>query len=203
MKLSDKKRQQIILAAVEEFRKSGFSNTSMDTIAKAAQVSKRTIYNHFKCKEDLFTGIVSYMFTLMKSTELSDFNPDSCIEKQLLEIAYQKIKLFSSDTFINFSKVVIPEGIHNPERIYQAQDQVAEIEQGLDNWFNQAISAGQLNNESGHEAGNKFIGLIKMEAFWPRLFKGTPAPNNNEIQKMAEQTVGMFLSYHQTKSSKL
>ena len=50
------KRAAVIEAATEEFLTYGYFGTSMDRIAEAANVSKRTVYDHFPSKEDLFSG---------------------------------------------------------------------------------------------------------------------------------------------------
>ena len=54
LRLTDRKREAIIQAAIEAFRADGFEATSMDKIAAKAEVSKRTVYNHFPSKEELF-----------------------------------------------------------------------------------------------------------------------------------------------------
>ena len=43
-RLTDRKREAIIQAAIAEFRDNGFKVTSMDRIAARAEVSKRTVY---------------------------------------------------------------------------------------------------------------------------------------------------------------
>ena len=47
---SQEKQQQILTSAACLFLKQGFSNTSMDLIANEADVSKQTVYSHFKNK---------------------------------------------------------------------------------------------------------------------------------------------------------
>ena len=46
-------RDRILLAAYSLFYRSGFSRVSVDDIAEASKVTKRTIYYHFKSKDDL------------------------------------------------------------------------------------------------------------------------------------------------------
>src|SRR5476649_1659951 len=58
LRLTDRKRQAIVDAAIAEFRAFGFEATSMDKIAATAGVSKRTVYNHFPSKDELFTHIL-------------------------------------------------------------------------------------------------------------------------------------------------
>ncbi|EHL98901.1 transcriptional regulator, TetR family [Acetobacteraceae bacterium AT-5844] len=53
------KRRAILLAAAELFMEEGYAAVSMDAVAKAAGVSKATLYAHFSGKEALFEAIVS------------------------------------------------------------------------------------------------------------------------------------------------
>lgn len=48
----------ILDAATDAFLANGYSRTSMDEIARLAQVSKQTVYMHFGDKENLLTEIV-------------------------------------------------------------------------------------------------------------------------------------------------
>jgi len=50
-------RGKIIKAAIDAFSKYGFDRTRMDDVAKTADLSKGTIYLHFRSKEDLFYAI--------------------------------------------------------------------------------------------------------------------------------------------------
>jgi AcrR family transcriptional regulator len=52
------KRDQIIDAAARCFYERGITATGVDTIAAAAGVSKRTLYNHFPCKDDLVLAYI-------------------------------------------------------------------------------------------------------------------------------------------------
>jgi TetR/AcrR family transcriptional repressor of mexJK operon len=52
------KRQAILESAKRLFLEQGYDGSSMDAIAKAAGVSKLTVYNHFHDKENLFVAAV-------------------------------------------------------------------------------------------------------------------------------------------------
>lgn len=58
-KLSEAKRTQILCGARLMFMEHGFASTSVEKIAKAAGVSKGTIYNYFASKELLFVALVT------------------------------------------------------------------------------------------------------------------------------------------------
>lgn len=55
----ERKRAAILAAASEAFLAGGFSRTSMDEVARRAQVSKQTVYMHFGDKESLFSEVVT------------------------------------------------------------------------------------------------------------------------------------------------
>ncbi len=55
---SARKHREIMDAATVLFLRDGYRNTSMDQVASDAGVSKRTVYQHFHDKEQLFREIV-------------------------------------------------------------------------------------------------------------------------------------------------
>lgn len=53
-----KTRQNILDAAYVQFRRRGYTRVSLDQIAAAARVTKRTLYYHFKSKDDLLGAVL-------------------------------------------------------------------------------------------------------------------------------------------------
>ena len=54
----DEKTEAIVDAARKAFLAKGFDAASMDQIALSANVSKRTVYNRFRSKEELFGAAI-------------------------------------------------------------------------------------------------------------------------------------------------
>lgn len=52
------KDRLIVLAAREHFLRDGFAGASMDAIARSATVSVKTIYGHFRSKDELFSRVM-------------------------------------------------------------------------------------------------------------------------------------------------
>ncbi|MFB6467340.1 TetR/AcrR family transcriptional regulator [Cytobacillus sp. Hz8] len=71
------RKQQIINAANKSFSLFGYKATTMDQVAKIANVGKGTIYNFFKNKEDLFDEIISSLIIEMKKAAEESFD-ESC-----------------------------------------------------------------------------------------------------------------------------
>lgn len=56
-------RTVILRSARELFHKKGFYGTTMEDIAQHSGFDRRTIYNHFKNKEDVFAALISSILT--------------------------------------------------------------------------------------------------------------------------------------------
>lgn len=57
---ADTTKGRILTAAYKLFYKNGFARVSVDLIAERASVTKRTIYYHFRSKDDLLTDVIQF-----------------------------------------------------------------------------------------------------------------------------------------------
>lgn len=57
-KIRQSSRNKILKTAIELFATLGYHTTSMDTVAKAAGISKGLIYNYFKSKDELLEAVL-------------------------------------------------------------------------------------------------------------------------------------------------
>ena len=76
-KKSENQKEKIVRTAIKKFSKKGFSNTSMDEIAKESKVSKGLLFYHFNNKEELYIqalaqGIDSTLDFSNKLTEIAE-----------------------------------------------------------------------------------------------------------------------------------
>lgn len=55
-----KKRQQLVDTAIELFNAHGFHGVGIDRIAEEAKVSKKTMYHHFRSKEELILAALRH-----------------------------------------------------------------------------------------------------------------------------------------------
>lgn len=83
------KKEKIIHAALSLFAKHGYTETSINKIAKVAGVSKGLTYTHFKNKEDLLKSVV--VETIGEMTKgLMDL--EELDLKKLLQVHFQLLK---------------------------------------------------------------------------------------------------------------
>ncbi len=55
---ADETRRRILDGAYRLFRRSGYSRVTMDDIAAAARLTKRTLYHHFRSKDQLLADVL-------------------------------------------------------------------------------------------------------------------------------------------------
>ncbi|GAB3063818.1 TetR/AcrR family transcriptional regulator [Stenotrophomonas tumulicola] len=198
-RLTDRKRADILSAAVAEFRTFGFAGTSMDRIAATAGVSKRTVYNHFASKDELFTAILWQLWEASQAVDVAAYAPSRPLREQLLGFTAQKMRLMSDASFIDLSRVAMAELVHAPERARAMMDKLAEKEEGLTGWIRAAQADGRLRGDIAPvDAAHQLQGMLKAFAFWPQVTMGQAPLAPEAQQRLMEDCVDMFLALRAT-----
>lgn len=96
---TEKRKQQIIDAAIEVFSKKGFEGSTTKEIAKKAKVSEGTIFRYFKTKKDILIEILNILAeqTLSNFIERLDKNQDTKESVKNLLKEYYKFVLDNSE----------------------------------------------------------------------------------------------------------
>ena len=196
LKLTDRKRQAIVDAAIAEFRASGFESTSMDKIAATAGVSKRTVYNHFPSKDELFAQILHQLWSRTSALTETPYQPDVPLRQQLLDILWKKMELLQDGYFLDLARVAIAEAIHSPERGQEMVARLSSKEEAATLWLRAAQADGKLRDADPVLASHMLQGQLKAFAFWPQVTMNQPPLDKATQQKVIESTVDMFLAYY-------
>lgn len=101
------RKQLIIEAATKSFSLFGYKATTMDQVAKMANVGKGTIYTFFKNKEELFNDIMMSLLQDMKQSAVESIDPKLSFKDNVHQALYSMlefrlehqltIKLFQED----------------------------------------------------------------------------------------------------------
>lgn len=196
-RLTDRKREAIIQAAINEFRASGFEITSMDKIAATAGVSKRTVYNHFPSKEELFAEILHKLWANICAQPDVQYRSDLPLREQLHTLLQAKLRMLGDDNFLDLARVAIAATIHSPERAQNMVARLSQREEGLSIWIRAAVADGRLKPVDAEFASHQLQGLIKAFAFWPQISMGQPTLPLAEQTLVIESALDMFLSHYQ------
>lgn len=194
-RLTDRKRNAIIDAAAAQFRAHGFEATSMDKIAAAAEVSKRTVYNHFPSKEELFAETIVQLFERSAAALDLAYRRDLGLREQLTELLRLKLRTLEDRDFLDLARVAISEAIHAPERALPVFARLNEREEGVTAWIRAAQADGRLKPGDPAFAATLLQGQVKAFAFWPQVAMGAAPLGPEQQAPVIEAAVEMFLSY--------
>ncbi len=197
-KMTERKREAIMQAAIAEFRDHGFEATSMDRIAARAEVSKRTVYNHFPSKDDLFAAILLQLWETSAPLLDVSYRPEQALRPQLMELMQQKMQMLNDANFIDLARVAIAATIHSPERAQAMVAKFGEREEGVLAWIRAAQQDGRLKACDPAFAAHLLQGQIKAFAFWPQITMGKATLDPAVQQQVLDAAVDMFLSYFAT-----
>jgi TetR/AcrR family transcriptional regulator, regulator of autoinduction and epiphytic fitness len=195
-RLTDRKRDAIVQAAIVEFRANGFEATSVDKVAARAEVSKRTLYNHFPSKEELFAAILHVLWESSASALQRPYEPSRPVREQLLELLLSKLAMLADDRFLALARVAIAAGLHSPERAQEIVARIGEKEGGMLEWMRAAQTHGALKAGDAAQAVKQLESLVKGVAFWPQVAMGQPRLTPAAQKKLAAATADLFLAYY-------
>ncbi|WP_179404438.1 TetR/AcrR family transcriptional regulator [Burkholderia guangdongensis] len=200
-RLTDRKRVAIVGAAIDEFLAAGYEATSMDRIAARANVSKRTVYNHFPSKEALFEAILQQLWDASQAGAVRAYRADEPLRAQLLELLMRKLRLLNDDAFLALARVAIATGIHSPERAREMVARLGEREEDVTVWVRAATADGRLVAPEPAFAAQQLQGLVKAFAFWPQVALGQPTLDDAARTKVAQSAVDLFLARYERRDA--
>lgn len=193
MKLSDKKRLQIVETAARLFAIQGVEGTSMDLVASEAQVSKRTVYNHFSTKTDLFQAVLASMFTKVDQGEQSVFDPSMPLKAQLVTVAQNEVSLLSSLAYLDIAKVAFMQMLQDPELAKSLNGQSVGCLRFFDDFLKAANDAGVVRIDDIPLAAKQFVYQLKSLVFYPLLY-GVAEIEELDCDYIVEETVKLFVA---------
>ncbi len=196
LRLTDRKRAAIMNAAVQEFRAHGYDATSMDKLAAAAEVSKRTLYNHFPSKDDLFAAILQQLWQHASQHIVPGFNASANLLEQLESFLHAKAISLTDPAMIDLSKVAIAATIHNPERARDIVERLGKMESGLAEWITAAQQAQLLKPGDAEAMGSFLVAMLKSLIFWPQVTMAKPPLSDAELAAHVQLCCAMFFNYY-------
>jgi len=198
--LSARKKAAIIDAAIDLFQLNGYQGTNMDAIAAKAGVSKRTVYNHFPSKQDLFETIAHSVWESANEATAVTYDSLRPMPEQLYELAMKELTLVSDVEFLKLTRVLMAEFIHEPGLAQDILERFNQEQSSLTLWMQQAVQHGQLKTTDTKQAATQFHALIKAQAFWPQIMFGQESMPIEKHHEFARQVCIMFLAAYGVES---
>ena len=191
-----KKRQDIVDGAITAFQQFGVSDTSMDKIAETAQVSKRTVYNHFESKEVLVAEIIRDIWSQNVLTYDYQYNANKDLRSQLAELVSNELRFICDPNNLDLIRVAMGYCLFNPNMFDGDIREFFEQETTLIRWLRLAMEDGKLKKSDPHKLSEQLISLLKGQAFWPQLLHQDAPLTNEQLSELKDETLNIFLNYY-------
>ncbi|MHA6264061.1 TetR/AcrR family transcriptional regulator [Arenibacterium sp. CAU 1754] len=190
-----RKFDQVLAGAREVFLADGFEGASVDDIARAAGVSKATLYSYFPDKRLLFMEVVTNECTRMadRALELID---ESASPREVLTIAASQIVPFVlSDFAQGCFRICMAERDRFPElgqAFYASGPETGRAR--LAEYMAKATERGELKIDDLDMAAEQFSELCKAK-LWTRAAFGIQNEfTQAEMDEVIENAVDTFLA---------
>jgi len=193
------KRRQILDGARKVFMDLGFDGASMGEIARAAQVSKGTLYVYFADKCALFEAILEQE-ALQHGQVVFNFDPTRDVETTLRDFGQAYIHLLCRPGGGSAIRTVmaIAERMPDVGRRYYARVLDKTINR-LSDYLKSHVATGDLEIDDCDLAASQFMELCKASLFLPFVFQAAPAPSEERMSEVVDSATRMFLAAYRAK----
>jgi AcrR family transcriptional regulator len=195
------KRRQIIDGARAVFLAQGFDAASMNDIARAAGVSKGTLYVYFSDKEHLFEAIVEQECDA-QAEGIFDLDPsDHDVEAVLTRMGIAYVKFLCRPEKASAIRTVIAIADRMPEvgRKFYESGPASGIA-SLSAYLAAQVDAGVLAIEDCDIAAAQFMESSHAMLFKPIVFNFAPAPGLEQIERSVRIAVQVFLAAYRART---
>lgn len=193
---TSEKHRVIIDHAIDVFSRKGFDAASMDEIADAAGVSKKTVYNHFQSKDRLFREIVADFLKARDGRKPIRYDSSIPLETQLKEFARAEIFLIDDPVRRRLSKLLTSVFLLNVEFGNATRGDFQPYKDFIA-WLEAARAEGKLALESPALAARMFYGMVEGCVTWAAVM--TDGASLPSAEPLLDEIIAVFLSRYGSK----
>jgi len=184
------RRRLLIAAAADLFMSKGYHATTMDDVARSAGMSKKTVYQVFDGKSELFDALLSDWFA--PCTVPVETNAVAAREI-LTEILLRLIEFVLSDQQLALTRLLVAETAYSEDIGAALQRQGLGEGKGVLEQFLMAQTAlGVLKIENIKEAANLVFWSVAGDFMFSCLLRVRPRPEAAEVRARIDWVVERF-----------
>ncbi|MBV9703842.1 MAG: TetR/AcrR family transcriptional regulator [Methylobacteriaceae bacterium] len=187
-------REAIVEAAQRLFLERGFGSVSMDDLAAAAGVARRTLYNQFTNKEEIFREMLLGVASQLEDAFPPGIETRGDVEEVLRVIARTILELHKHPEYLGFLRMVVADSREFP---WIAEEFAAVMDPQTERfarYLEHLTTMGILDCRHPTLAAHQFMGLLNEFSLWPLMMgrEGLPV----ETEDVIDETVKMFLRFY-------
>src|SRR6201988_4604795 len=160
-------RGAIVEAAERLFLERGFGSVSMDELAEAAGVARRTLYNQFSSKEEIFREMLLRVSSQLEDAFPSGVETQGDVEDVLRLVARTILDLHKHPEYLGFLRMVVADSRQFPwiaEEFATIMDPQTER---LLRYLGRLTGGGVPGRCNPLLAAHQFIGMLNELSLWP------------------------------------
>jgi AcrR family transcriptional regulator len=147
-------KQRIIAGALRQFQLFGFQRTSIDSIANALGMSKKTLYQHFRSKDQLIYAVVDHLVEVIRTRVADALTASTPTETALHHIV--EVAQFMSQT-------ITPAMVHDMRTMPEVWTYVERKRAAVLADLGTLIARGQKRGEVRDDLDPSFISSVLLQ----------------------------------------
>lgn len=194
-----RKVKQVIEGARQVFLRCGFDGAGVDEIARAAQVSKATLYSYFPDKRQMFMEVARVECLRQAHSTMEMIDPASGIADALRVTGSNILKFMTSDFGRKVFRICVAEAERFPEigkRFYDSGPQL--VRDRMVAFLQTAIARGELRIDDIELAADQFVELCKADIFYRLMFCRDWRPTEADLERVIDGAVSTFMARYGT-----
>jgi AcrR family transcriptional regulator len=194
VRLDDETRLLIYGASRHEFAESGYAATSMETVARRAGVSTKTLYRLIPTKAALFEGMVTDQLNRFLSSVDLDAIDHARIEEALFAALMVCAKLALDPEVVALQRMVLQEtGKFSDIAQTFYRNGIQRNAAALADWLRIQQKRGLIELDDIDEAAGMLLGMVIYAPQRATIFGDHPLPSHSQIEARVRSCTRLFL----------
>jgi AcrR family transcriptional regulator len=191
-------RQLIYEAARHEFSNNGYAATSMESVARRAGVSTKTLYRLIPNKAALFEAMTSDRTDRLLSELDLDAIDHSEIEEALYAALMACADLALDKEVVALQSMVLQEaGKFSDLAGAFYRNGIQRAVKALADWLTVQQKRGLIEIDDAEEVAGMLLGMVADAPRRATIFGGVPLPSRPQIEARVRRCIGIFLRGYQ------
>jgi AcrR family transcriptional regulator len=190
----DETRQIIFEAARHAFAANGYAATGMETVARGAGVSTKTLYRLIPNKTALFDGMVTdRLDRALANVDLKAIDHDD-IEYALYAVLMVCAEVMLDEEVVTLQRMVLQEGGSSSDiagMFYR--NGIQRTAAALADWLRAQQKRGLIELDDAEEAAGMLLGMLASAPRRAAMFGRVPLPSRAELEARVRRCAALFL----------
>lgn len=190
-----RKYEQVVEGARSVFLRDGFDGANVDDIARAAGVSKATLYSYFPDKQRLFLEVAAREIRRHADAAIEAIDQNAPVPDVLRQAGHHMLEVMASDFGQRIFRTFVAESERFPELARGFYDNGPALARArLTDFFQEAMERGELIIDDVALAADQFHMLCKVDILDRLIFCNETDIDEAARTRVIEGAVATFMA---------